>query len=184
MNRRLGIAFGDVTGIGPEVTLKAIARELGRDDTGYTIIGDRRTVEELNDQLGLRLSFVDYSSTVRPEQVAGVDTDSFGLPSSLLPGAPEAAKAAVAWLKTAATLCLRNELDGMVTAPVNKEAIVKAGIPFVGQTELLSDLAQAKRQLEYDRTHHASRRTIAQDIERVRAIENDIREDRHAFNRR
>ena len=46
------------------------------------------------------------------------------------------------------------------------------------------DLAQAKRQLEYDRTHHASRRTIAQDIERVRAIENDIREDRHAFNRR
>jgi hypothetical protein len=46
------------------------------------------------------------------------------------------------------------------------------------------DLNQAKRQLEYDRAHHANRRVIARDLERVRAIENDIREDRHAFNRR
>ena len=46
------------------------------------------------------------------------------------------------------------------------------------------DLAQAKRQLEYDRAHHANRRVIARDVERVRAIENDIREDRHAFNGR
>ena len=33
----------------------------------------------------------------------------------------------------------------LVTAPVNKEAIVRAGIPFVGQTELLSELAGAER---------------------------------------
>jgi len=42
------------------------------------------------------------------------------------------------------------------------------------------DLAQAKRQLEYDRAHHASRRTIAQDEARVRDIERDIRADLHA----
>jgi hypothetical protein len=46
------------------------------------------------------------------------------------------------------------------------------------------DLAQAKRQLEYDRTHHANRRVIARDMERIRDIENDIREDRRAFNNR
>jgi len=46
------------------------------------------------------------------------------------------------------------------------------------------DLARARRQLEYDRAHHASRRTIARDLERIRAIESDLREDRHAYNRR
>jgi hypothetical protein len=46
------------------------------------------------------------------------------------------------------------------------------------------DLAHARRQLEYDRAHHANRRVLARDLERIRDIENDIREDRRAFNNR
>ena len=42
------------------------------------------------------------------------------------------------------------------------------------------DLAQARRQLDYDRAHRASRRTIAQDDARIRDIERDIRADLHA----
>jgi len=42
------------------------------------------------------------------------------------------------------------------------------------------DLAQARRQLDYDRSHHASRRTVAQDESRIRDIERDIRGDLHA----
>jgi hypothetical protein len=37
------------------------------------------------------------------------------------------------------------------------------------------DLAEARRQLEYDRRHHASRRKIAEDEARIRDIERDIR---------
>jgi len=37
------------------------------------------------------------------------------------------------------------------------------------------DLAEAKRQLQYDRTHGASRRKIAEDERRVRSIEADLR---------
>jgi hypothetical protein len=40
------------------------------------------------------------------------------------------------------------------------------------------DLAEARRQLEYDRHHHASRRRIAEDEARIRDIERDIRADR------
>ncbi len=43
------------------------------------------------------------------------------------------------------------------------------------------DLARARRQLEYDRAHNAGRRAIARDLERIRAIESDLREDRHAY---
>src|ERR1044072_1626967 len=44
--------------------------------------------------------------------------------------------------------------------------------------------ARPARQHEYDPAHHASRRTIALDLERIRAIENELREDRRAFYRR
>jgi hypothetical protein len=42
------------------------------------------------------------------------------------------------------------------------------------------DLEQARGQLRYDRSHHASRRTITRDEARIRDIERDIREDEHA----
>lgn len=42
------------------------------------------------------------------------------------------------------------------------------------------DLDRARRQLRYDRSHHASRRTIAQDEARIRDLERDIREDKRA----
>ena len=42
------------------------------------------------------------------------------------------------------------------------------------------DLEQAKRQLDYDRRHHASRKKIAEDEARVRDIERDIQGDRRA----
>jgi uncharacterized protein YlxW (UPF0749 family) len=40
------------------------------------------------------------------------------------------------------------------------------------------DLQEARRQLEYDRRHGASRRRIAEDEARIRDIERDIRLDR------
>jgi hypothetical protein len=43
------------------------------------------------------------------------------------------------------------------------------------------DLTEAKRQLEWDRRHHASRRKIAEDRARIRDLERDIHEDRRAL---
>ncbi len=40
----IGITLGDVTGIGPEVALKAIAAEAHNDDTRYLLIGDADSV--------------------------------------------------------------------------------------------------------------------------------------------
>jgi hypothetical protein len=42
------------------------------------------------------------------------------------------------------------------------------------------DLEEAKRQLEYHRRHHASRKQLALDEARIRDIERDIRIDRNA----
>jgi 4-hydroxythreonine-4-phosphate dehydrogenase len=145
MTRRLGIAFGDVTGIGPEVTLKAIAQELSADDTQYVILGDAERAHALNRNLGLDLDIADWP-TEPTARVSVSNPFKTPLPDKLRAGAPEAAQAALAWLKAAAELCLARKLDGMVTAPVNKEAIVNSGAKnFIGQTEFLSALAGAKR---------------------------------------
>lgn len=41
--------------------------------------------------------------------------------------------------------CLAGEFQGLITGPVNKEAILQAGVPFVGQTEFLSQMAGTSR---------------------------------------
>ncbi len=141
----IGISLGDVTGIGPEVTLKALAIEASSDDTRYLVLGDADHLLALNQRLGLNLPLQVTDGHDGPGRFRIFNPISESLPTQLPHGAPAAARAAVAWLHEAAQRCLRHELDAMVTAPVNKEAIVRAGQPFIGQTELLSQLAGAQR---------------------------------------
>ncbi|HMJ90895.1 MAG TPA: 4-hydroxythreonine-4-phosphate dehydrogenase PdxA, partial [Candidatus Acidoferrum sp.] len=126
-----------------EIALKAVAAELTRSDESYLLIGDEDVVLRLNEKLGtnlLPLQNVQGTHRVR------VVNSGRKLTSDLLPGSSEAAQAAVAWLKHGAELCLRGEASALVTAPVNKEAIIRAGeASFVGQTELLSEMAKTDR---------------------------------------
>jgi 4-hydroxythreonine-4-phosphate dehydrogenase len=141
----IGITLGDVTGIGPEVTLKAVAAEAKNDDTRYLLIGDSNCMLRLSQKSGLNLplkKFTDYGDSGR---FFVTNPLAEPLPESLPAGSPAAARAAVASLCDGAERCLRRELDALVTAPVNKESIIRAGHQFTGQTEFLSELAHARR---------------------------------------
>lgn len=143
---RIGIALGDITGIGPEVTLKALAATDPADSACYLLIGDTAHLRQLNQQLGLHLPLEDFSAAAATARFTIVQPLPESLPPNLPPGAPAAARAAMAWLHDGAQRCLRGELAALVTAPVNKETIIRAGHrDFVGQTELLSSLAHTKR---------------------------------------
>lgn len=141
----IGISLGDVTGIGPEVTLKALAAEAAADDTQYVLIGDTALTRALDHQLGLNLRLEDFL----PGRAQGrfllhqplTDT----LPRDLAQASPAAARAAVAWVREGAELCMRRTVAALVTAPVNKESILRSGQRFVGQTELLSQIAGTDR---------------------------------------
>lgn len=137
----IGITLGDVTGIGPEVTLKALAAEPQSDDTRYVIIGDAGYARRANQQLGLKLPLQDYNGNKSSGRIFVHNPLSEPLPEDLVEGSPAASRAAVAWLRDAAERCLRQELHAVVTAPVSKENIIRAGHAFVGQTEFLSQIA-------------------------------------------
>jgi 4-hydroxythreonine-4-phosphate dehydrogenase len=141
---RIGIAIGDVTGIGPEVTLKALHAEAEEGDTDFLIIGDAPRLRQLNRDLGLNLALEAFEGD-HGGRFQLHDPLKAPLPPQLSPGAPEAAQAALAYLRAGAHRCLRGELAALVTAPVNKEAIIRSGEPdFTGQTEFLSALAETR----------------------------------------
>jgi len=146
MTGRVGISLGDVTGIGPEVALKAVAAESKNDDVQYLFIGEAALLADLNQKFSLNLPLKPYAGDKDGGRFFTTNSLPEKLPADLPSGAPAAANASMAWLRDAGERCLRGELDAMVTAPVNKESIISAGHKnFVGQTEFLSDLAGAKR---------------------------------------
>lgn len=145
MAGRIGIAVGDMTGVGPEVSLKALALETGATGVTYLLIGDASRLVALNQELRLGLP-LERATPGNPGRFLVRDPLREPLPAKLEPGSPLAARAALAFLEDGAHACLKGELDALVTAPVNKESIIRSGAAeFIGQTELLSALAQAKR---------------------------------------
>ncbi|HEX9048871.1 MAG TPA: 4-hydroxythreonine-4-phosphate dehydrogenase PdxA [Verrucomicrobiae bacterium] len=141
----LGISLGDVTGVGPEVTLKALASEAAADDAKYLLIGDESSLARLNEKLGTNLPLKKFPSYGDSGRFFTFNPCEGNLPADLPAGSPLAANLAVAALRNGGQRCLRGELDAIVTAPVNKESIIRAGHRFIGQTEFLSELAGAKR---------------------------------------
>jgi 4-hydroxythreonine-4-phosphate dehydrogenase len=106
------------------------------------LIGDVNHARQLDQQLGSNLSLQSFSNFDAPGRFFIANPLSDSLPADLPAGSPDAARAAVAWLNEGGRRCLRAELDALVTAPVSKEAIVRAGEKtFIGQTEFLSQLA-------------------------------------------
>ena len=145
MTCRVGISLGDITGIGPEVTLKALAAEGRSEGAHYLLLGDADQLQALNRRLGLNLPLLAYSGPDQPGWIAVWNPLPGALPEGLPAGSPVAAQAAMAWLRAGAQCCLRGELKALVTAPVNKQAIVRSGLAFIGQTEFLSELAGTER---------------------------------------
>ncbi|MCC6233085.1 MAG: 4-hydroxythreonine-4-phosphate dehydrogenase PdxA [Verrucomicrobiales bacterium] len=141
MSAPLAITCGDHAGIGTEVTLKAIqAQSLGPASRRYVLIGDRGHVARWSERLGLDLPPA-YDGPHQRASVSLLDPLNSPLAASLPPATPASALASLEFLQRAARGCLTGEFAGVVTAPVSKEAILRTGTPFVGQTEFLAEAA-------------------------------------------
>ena len=91
----IGVSLGDITGIGPEVTLKALALEAQADNTRYLLIGDAEHARRLNEQLGLKLPLQTYADKDEPGQIFLCQPLPDALPVDLFEGSPAAARAAI-----------------------------------------------------------------------------------------
>lgn len=124
---RLVISSGDPAGIGPEVTLKALAQPEVRDSAEIIVTGDPDWLGEVARRLG-----------VPPAERVEAAGDASGIEVGKV--SAHAGEAAVAAVKRAVELIHAGQADALVTAPISKEAMREAGYNWPGHTELLADL--------------------------------------------
>ena len=130
MTVRLAVTVGDPAGIGPEVVLKALAAP-ERPAADLVVYGPARALDDCARRLGLR--------TLDALGVARVDVG--GAPVPLGRASAEGGAAAAAAVLAAVRDALAGRVDGLVTAPLNKEALRLAGHPWPGHTEMLAEAA-------------------------------------------
>ncbi len=103
----------------------------------------QRTVKQLKLNLEVRAVRGHDPVRLRKGQIALFDPLDQPLgPYKLGVAAAETGAASVAFIKKAVHLAQSGCIDGMVTGPINKEAMNMAGCHFPGHTELLADLTQ------------------------------------------
>ena len=110
---RLAVTLGDARGIGPEIVQAALADPTVRSAATFVVVGPSGTAVAADDVVGA--------------WTAG------GSPALAGTLAGQAVERAV-------TLAMHGDCDGIVTAPIDKAALLAGGFNFPGHTEMLAAL--------------------------------------------
>ena len=158
------ITQGDAAGIGPEIIVKAF-RDAPEQMQGCVVVGDLAVMQ----RAALLLAQCDYHAPQMHMQLMGglqealqikapftipmlqvtqpLTTDQLPAWGHISATAGKLAADCVVW---AAHAALRGEVSALVTAPLHKEALFAAGVPFPGHTEMLQACAAAHAGLAVD----------------------------------
>jgi len=139
--------MGDPAGIGPEIALKALASGEKPDGCRIIIIGDRDVLEKTGEQLSYLppIHALQSLDTIIPGRINVVDLHAIN-PTDYVTGMAQAncGRAAFAYITKGIELALQDEVDAIVTNPINKEALSMAGIGYPGHTEILAEMTATK----------------------------------------
>ncbi|HVY40556.1 MAG TPA: 4-hydroxythreonine-4-phosphate dehydrogenase PdxA [Polyangia bacterium] len=122
----IAISLGDPAGIGPEVVARALAE---RPDADVLVFGDPGVLARAASAAGI----------AAPSAARVCAVTNLGA-SEVTPGRPGDAsgRAQLAYLTAATDAALAGEVAALVTAPISKEWIARAGFTFPGHTEYLA----------------------------------------------
>ena len=151
---KIGLTMGDPNGIGAEVLLKALEIMHPFDDWEPLIFGDIVILKSMNDILGTPFSFVNTSGNSKNFEKNS--QDRFCIPVVDLVEKNDrqwelgkcnkwGGKSAFKFVFEAINYIKKEKINAIVTAPVSKEALYKAGHFFPGHTEILSHYFDGNR---------------------------------------
>lgn len=139
-DRPIVITMGDPSGVGPEVTVKALAA-LGAAERGdFAVVGDRAVLGRALAASGLDVPLVAPGG----DGIAVIDVPVEGLPDRFGVLSPRCGEASFRYIRTAVEWAEAGRAAGIVTAPINKEALNAAGHHYDGHTGLLAHLTGQK----------------------------------------
>ena len=142
----LGVTMGDPAGVGPEIIARAGAEPAVRRDSRPVVIGAAATMQAALDLVSSPLALHAVARVADCRWADGTmevldlaNVDMHALPRAAVSGA--AGKAAYEYIERAVELAQTAEIHGIVTAPINKEALAAAGMQHSGHTEILARLS-------------------------------------------
>ena len=142
--------MGDPAGIGPEIVVRALSHESTYQKCRPIVTGDANVMRKAVSLLGLDLQVnaVDEVKAAKFEygtidvyDLKCVDADLFEFGKV----AAQCGNAAFVSIRKAIDLAMAEEVDGTVTAPLNKEALNLAGHHFDGHTEIYATFTNTKK---------------------------------------
>ncbi len=144
MAKPLALTSGEPAGIGPDITIKAWLRRDELKLPAFYLVGDRDSVGKRAELLGLKVKLAE----VRPEEAAAAFADALpvvatGQVATAPPGQPDgsSAEAALASIRQAVADVAAGRASAVVTNPIAKSVLYRAGFRHPGHTEFLAELA-------------------------------------------
>ncbi|MGQ9514434.1 MAG: 4-hydroxythreonine-4-phosphate dehydrogenase PdxA [Thermoproteota archaeon] len=145
----IGITMGDAPGIGPEIVVKCLLDKEVYELCNPIVIGSAGVIEDATskfcDMLKVRSVNRVADASFQFGTIDVLDLDNL-VPKDFHPGeiSAKAGKASIEYIKEAVRLALSGMIDAIATAPINKEAVKRAGYEYAGHTELLAQLTNCK----------------------------------------
>lgn len=146
----LAITMGDPAGIGPEIILQSLAMEETYLKCNPIVTGDAGVMEFVAKQQGSKLKIHSIKNvaeatfelgTVDVLDLSLIDMDTFEQGKVSV----QCGNAAFQSVIKAIELAMSGDVDGTVTAPLNKEALNLAGHHFDGHTEIYATYTHTKK---------------------------------------
>ena len=144
MAKPLALTLGEPAGIGPDITIKAWLRRNELKLPAFYLLGDRDFLSGRANTLGLKIRLAE----VRPEDAFDAFADALpvvttGHSATAQPGQPDhtSADAALASIRQAVDDVIGARASAIVTNPIAKSVLYRAGFRHPGHTEFLAELA-------------------------------------------
>ena len=146
MAKPLALTSGEPAGIGPDITLKAWLRRDELKLPAFYLLGDRDFLGKRAKALGLKIELADVGTEDAPGVFANaLPVVATGHAATAQPGRPDdtSANAAIASIRQAVGDVVAGRASAVVTNPIAKSVLYRAGFRHPGHTEFLAELAAA-----------------------------------------
>jgi 4-hydroxythreonine-4-phosphate dehydrogenase len=146
MAKPLALTSGEPAGVGPDITLEAWLRRKELKLPPFYLLGDRDYLEHRAKILGLDVKLADVRAEEALETFANaLPVVATGHAATARPGQPDdsSADAALASIRQAVGDVGSGHASAVVTNPIAKSVLYRAGFRHPGHTEFLAELAAA-----------------------------------------
>ncbi|NLS12378.1 4-hydroxythreonine-4-phosphate dehydrogenase PdxA [Vibrio sp. SM6] len=138
--KRLAITAGEPAGIGPDLVL-ALAQQSWAHQ--LVVIADKSLLTQRAKQIGIEVDIIDYDAHAKamPARAGCLVVDHISMDAPCIAGELNENNGhyVLKTLERAALGCMADEFDAIVTGPVHKGVINRAGVAFSGHTEFFAE---------------------------------------------